>query len=320
MKERDRLIRLGEECLIRGRSERPELSWLRSIYDRFRADCGLSGKSEADRLIFEKMYSRTPEKDSEILKIRYWRTGRHVPSNREQLLDFGRALEMESPEMDYLVRAYYDKSRWIFDKDSMESREYMSCRSFMDSTMEEYLSKIHPGRMLQLKISKVHLENNMRHLYYTDALKYINVSPRHIKEALDCHFTSINYGSELARILRLEGEIPRKTMIRHLLICRIPFVNRALMDEWLEEVGFLPLTEEHTMTGGETLDWLLIRILELYEESCTGKEPDQCTRWFQNVCRTLDEFFEQKGKSSLRFMYFKALGTVEPEHEKSKDV
>lgn len=68
MKEQERLIRLAEECLLREGKERPELVWLKGIYERFRADCGLLGKSEADSLIFEKMYSRAPEKASDVLK------------------------------------------------------------------------------------------------------------------------------------------------------------------------------------------------------------------------------------------------------------
>ncbi len=307
MKERDRLIRLAEECLLREEKERPELIWLKGIYERFRADCGLLEKSGADSLIFEKMYSYAPEKVSDVLKIRYWRTGRHVPVNREQLLKFGKALNMDSLELDFLMRAYYDKSRWVFRSGMEKSREYLECRDFMDCTLKEYLSKIHPGRMHQLKISRIRLENNVRHLYYTDALKYIHASSQRIQESLDCHITSIDYGSELSRILRLEGEISRKTMIRHLLICKVPFVSRACMDVWLEKMGYLPLTEEHTLTGGEPLDWLLIRLLELYGECCTGEEPEHCVRWFQHACRILDEFFEERGKNSLRFMYFKAL-------------
>lgn len=307
MKEQERLIRLAEECLLREGKERPELVWLKGIYERFRADCGLLGKSEADSLIFEKMYSRAPEKASDVLKIRYWRTGRHVPADRTQLLSFGKALNMDCRELDYFVKAYYDKSRWVFGPGMEKSREYLTCRRFMDGMIEEYLSKIHPGRMLQLKISRIRLENNVRHLYYTDALKYIHVDSQRIQKSLDCHITSINYGSELSRTLRLEGEIPRKTMIRHLFICKAPFINRVYMDTWLEEMGYLPLTEEHTLTGGESLDWLLIRLLELYEECCTGKEPEHCMRWLQNACRILDEFFEERGKNSLRFMYFKAL-------------
>lgn len=53
MKEQERLIRLAEECLLREGKERPELVWLKGIYERFRADCGLLGKSEADSLISE---------------------------------------------------------------------------------------------------------------------------------------------------------------------------------------------------------------------------------------------------------------------------
>lgn len=138
-------------------------------------------------------------------------------------------------------------------------------------------------------------------------MKYVSASPLQIKLSLDSHITSVNYGSELRRSLCLEGENPRKTMIRHFLIFGIPYISRRRMDERLTAFGYLPLQEEHTMVDGGRLDWLLIRLLELYETSCRGQGPEQCSRWFQDACRKLDGFFKEKGSCNLRFMYFKAL-------------
>lgn len=38
-------------------------------------------------------------------------------------------------------------------------------------------------------------------------------------------------------------------MIRHLLILGMPFANWKIMDKKLSALGYLPLTEEHTLTG-----------------------------------------------------------------------
>lgn len=307
MKEKENLIHIAEACMALEREERPELKWLQNIYERFRKDGSFSGKAEADNLIYEKMYSAVPLKTSDTLKIRYWRTGRHTPSNREQLSAFGKALDMTPEETGYLIKGYYDRSDRIFETELENNTVYHSRRALLQSLLDEYLKKVHPGRMLQMKISRTALENNIRHLYYTDALKYIGTCPHRMQASVESHITSINYGSELTRNLKLDGEIPRKTMIRHLLILGMPFVSRKLMDERLEALGYLPLQEDHTLVSGERLDYLLIRLLELYAECCTGQEPERCSRWFQSACRVLDQYFEEKGKTNLRFMYFKAL-------------
>lgn len=307
MEEKEKIIRIAEDCLELEKDERPELKWLQGIYDRFRMEYSLRGKAEADNLIYEKMYSAIPQKTSDTLKIRFWRTGRHTPTNREQLLSFGKALNMTTEETDYFIKGYYDRSDRIFETESVNDTVYHSRRALLQSLLDEYLKKVHPGRMLQMKISKMTLENNIRHLYYTDALKYIGAYPQRIQSSIDSHITSINYGSELSRNFKLEGEIPRKTMIRHLLILGMPFINRKLMDERLNALGYLPLQEDHTLISGEYMDWLLIRLLDLYSECCTGQEPEQCSRWFQSACRTIDQYFVEKGKMNLRFMYFKAL-------------
>ena len=132
MRDTDRVIQFAEECLMRGQEERPELVWLKERYDRFRKKYELLGKQEADRLIFEKMYSNVPQKSSDTLKIRYWRTGHHVPSNREQCLAFGKALDMNPEELDYLLRRYYDRNDMVFDEVSAERPEYRERRKLMD--------------------------------------------------------------------------------------------------------------------------------------------------------------------------------------------
>ena len=230
-----------------------------------------------------------------------------MPSNREQCLAFGKALDMNPEELDYLLRRYYDRNDMVFDEVSEERPEYRERRKLMDALLSEYFQKVHPKRLQRMKIPYDAMESNVRHLYYTDALKYVDVTWQKDLQPVERHITSINYGSELNRNFRLLGEIPRKTMLRHLLILGIPFLNRKILDERLVRLGYLPLQENHTLVSGEPLDLLLIRLLELYEECCWGMEPDQCSRWFQAACRTLDKYFWEKGNYNLRFMYFKAL-------------
>ncbi len=303
---KEKLAHLAEECIQMGRNERPELIWLKKCYDRFRKQCCLLGKHETDKLLFEKMYSRTPQKPSDTLKIRYWRTGRHTPVNREQCLMFGKALELKETELNFLIKNYYNRNDQVFEENS-EDPVYLSRKKQMGRLVQEYLEKIHPGRRIQMRIPCSSLKNNIRHLYYMDAMKYISVHSQQIRLSLNSHITSINYGTELGRSLRLIGEIPRKTMLRHLLILGMPYINRELIDERLEAFGYLPLCESHTQVDGEHLDWLLIRLLELYETACRGMEPEQCSKWFQDACRILDRYFVEQEKNNLRFMYFKAL-------------
>ena len=303
-----RLIGLAEECCRLGEEDRPETLWLKTVYDRFRKESRLGRKSEADSLLYNRMYSRPPRTESEVLKIRYWRTGRHIPGNRSQCAAFGRALGLSEAEQTYLLRGYFDRADMIFDPESApEDPIYRERSAVIDSLIEEYLVKLHPQRRVQMKISRKALEHNIRHLYYTDSLSYVSRSCPNRRLDTEQHFSSINYGTELSRNLKLFGEIPRRTMIRHLIILGVPYINKTLIDQYLEALGYLPLCEDHTLVSGERLDWILIRLLELYEECCTGMEPEQCTEWFQKSCRILDSFFEQAEKKNLRFMYYKAL-------------
>lgn len=301
--EKELLLGYAQEALKSGGQERTEVLWLKERYERFRREMGFMSRQETDNLIYEKMYGASPVKLSDTLKIRYWRTGRHVPGNRETLLAFARALKLSVEEKRYLLQAYYDKADLVFAEDADDSI-YRERRARMERLLQEYFLKAHPEKLYQVKISSEQLEKNLRHLYYTDALRYVHTLSSKPEKS---HLISVNYGTELNRTLRLVGEIPRTTMIRHLILFGSPFLSRDIINEHLSGLGYLPLTKEHSMAGGERLDRLLLLFLALYEKKCRGKNPLECQIWLQEGLRIFDACFAAEGKETLRFMYFKAL-------------
>lgn len=296
---------LADECLEAGKKERPENLWLKERYERFRKEAGGIGKAETDALIYYRMYGKNPGKSSDTLKIRYWRTGRHVPSGREACTEFGKALNLTEAEQKYLMQAYFDRSDCVFKEESQQEL-YVKRRNVMDELGKEYLDKVHPTLKLRLYRFGEDMNRCLRHLYYTDAKRYLKNCPIE-KTEVERHITSINYESEFGRQIKLLGEIPRKTMIRHLFLFSMPFLNRELMSQRLEALGYLPLLKEHTQVDGSHLDRLLLGILELYEECCTGKEPMECLKWFRQSYSFLDRYLEKNNSTELRFLYFKAL-------------
>lgn len=299
------LLSVLDGCLQAGEEERPENRWLKERYDRFRKNNGNLGKAEADERLYRRMYGEAPEKASATLKLRYWRTGRHLPATREQCEAFGRAMELSEEEMGYLIKAYYDHSDRVFEEESTEE-VYLRRKALMDGLIKEYLDKVHPYLKLRLYRFGDDMEHSLRHLYYTDAQSYLkNCSIEDME--VNRHITSINYESEFSRQVRLLGEIPRRTMIRHLVLFGMPFINRKLMNERLAAFGYLPLLEEHTQVDGSRLDRLILGMLRIYETACAGKEPMECVRWFHQMYAVLDCALEEKGCTSLRFLYFKAL-------------
>ena len=306
MKRVDRLIiNIAEECLALGKEERPEIEWLNQVYDRFRKEKGSLGKSEADKLLYTRMYDSVPEKPSDTLKIRYWRTGRHLPASREQCLSFGKALDLSKEELRYLIQGYYDRSDQVFEA-GQEDALYIERKNCMNELVQEYLDKVHPLTKQQLYRSGSDLKHSLRHLYFTDAKGYITLPPMQ-QTRVEPHIVSINYESEFSRQIKLVGEIPRRAMIRHLLVFGIPFINRELLSERLEYFGYLPLEDTHTMTDGSRLDKLILDFLKLYETSCAGEEPEECILWFRRAYSILDRYLEKMKNKSLRFFYFKAL-------------
>lgn len=301
-----RILALVEECLELGKQERPEKQWIGRMYERFRENHGMPGKAAADELIFRRMYGYAPGKASDTLKIRYWRTGRHLPGSREQCMTFGKAMELTEEEMLYLIQGYYDRCDRVFETEVTDA-VYQERLRLLGRLKQEYLDKVHPVVRLQIYQTGTELEQSLRHLYYTDASRYFSFrEPEKMK--IGRHITSINYLSEFGRQMKLLGEIPRRTMIRHLLLFGIPFINRRLLSCRLEYFGYLPLSMAHTQVDGSCLDRLLLGFLSLYEECCTGMDPEDCDRWFREAYGILDRHLEKQGNGSLRFLYFKALG------------
>ena len=134
---------LADACLEAGERERPEKQWLGRMYDRFREANRSLGKAEADELIYMKMYAQIPGKPSDTLKIRYWRTGRHLPVSREQCLSFGKALDLSEEEMRYLIQGYYDRSDRVFETEQ-EGGVYGWRIGLLNELIQEYLDKVHP--------------------------------------------------------------------------------------------------------------------------------------------------------------------------------
>lgn len=63
------IIRLAEECIARRAKERPELTWLKKQHLLFMQNHNLSGKEDADRLIYSRIYGKVPEKKKRYPEI-----------------------------------------------------------------------------------------------------------------------------------------------------------------------------------------------------------------------------------------------------------
>lgn len=289
-----------------GKKKRPEQQWMERMYDRFRAKNGGLGKAEADAFLFRKMYAAEPEKKSDTLKIRYWRTGRHLPVSREQCRLFGKALELSKEEERFLFQGYCDRCDRVFEDGGLEE-EYRERAALLEKLADEYLAKVNPLLKRQLYHSGTNLARSLRHLYYTDAKGYIYSGEGEGNLQVGRHISSLNYMSEFGRQMKLLGEIPRKTMIRHLMIFASPFVNGERLSRLLEGLGYLGLDENHTQADGSRLDRLLLGFLRFYGECCAGEEPAQCQSWLRQASRVLDEYLEKRQSASLRLFYFKAL-------------
>lgn len=100
-------------------------------------------------------------------------------------------------------------------------------------------------------------------------------------------------------------------MLRQIFLLGLPYMNRRLMDERLSRLGYLPLTEGHTSQKGALVDDLVIGLLKLYEDSCTGQDPLACRHWMFEQLSILDQYFLDRKKEEYRFLYFRILSTMD---------
>lgn len=295
-----------DETLQKSLDVRPEVKWLQEKYDFFMRKNGLIFRMEADTLLYEKMYAALPERNSQMTKLRLWRTGHHIPSDRNQILMLGKALELNTQDQLYLMQVYADRSDRIFDTASTDTPDYQKRLKIMETMIQEYLIKLHPDELIQFKIFSGDAFPSLRHIYFNHACGYTFRSAKN-----DIHnisrLASISYGSELKKDVRLFGDIPRKTMIRHILIMCAPFINEQVINEYLTAFGYCCLHSEHTLIGGERFDDMLIRILDLYQDACQHKSPKECHKWLQTAFRYIDQYLRARGNNKLRPFYFKTL-------------
>lgn len=289
---------------LKEQERRPETEWLAAQYDAWRISCGNLSKGKADEMIYERMYGKAPAKNSDLNKIRFWRTGRHLPVNREDAESFADALDFDMEQKKYFFRSYMEL--YYFENEEEKER----AQQLLADLKEEYLMKIPPFKMEMLG-GKLAPEKNFRHLYYLDALSFTSRPDLRGKNEKDKEkqdrMVSVSFGSELLRIQRMEGEISRKSMLRHLILLGSPFVSARQINSWLEQLGFAPLDESHVSTGGIAMDALLIRMLACYEELAAGREYLECEKILRTIFVKTDEYLQQHNLEKWRIMYFKSL-------------
>lgn len=301
------LLALADACIQLGSEERPELAWLKKRHEQIQDKYHLKSRSGTDAFLYDRMYGYEPKKPSDTLKLRYWRTGKCTPGNRAQCLLYGDALELNDSEKSYLIQNYYDRGLDIYMSQSVETDPLYRARTErMNVLTTSYLAKLPDIRRKVLNIPSGQEWHYLRHLYFTDAFHYVYM-PDITDETLEKHIISTRYDSEFTKQMKLLGEIPRKSMIRHLLILGLPELTLEKLNELLMYFGYLTLTQNHSMTGGERLDDLLIHLFQLYENQCQDYSADERLIWFQEACRILDAYFIKTDHPRLRFMYFKAL-------------
>lgn len=284
--------------------ESRETVWIRERFEDMAQAQNLGRRGELDRLVFERLYGRTPGSRTEQLPIRYWRTGRHKPQSREQCLALGRALALEEAEMAFLLQGYYDSADRVLSPADREDPVYRRRRRYLEHLEEQYLAMVHPLTLERRNIPWERAGEYLRHCYVQDARQYVD-----IKNKVDgaCHLSSANYGNEFRHLRFLMGEIPRKTMLRHLFLLLAPFVSREALDQGLTTLGYLPLDARHESRFGERIDCLVLKLLERYRQECVGKAPADCQSWLRRTCRSMDGFLQHRGHPELRFLYFKTL-------------
>ena len=313
-----REVRRGMEHLITKTlftpdAERPELSWLKKQFEQFAEKEGIAGRKMTDTRLYERLYGQLPEKQTDTLKIRYWRTGRHLPANYEQCQALGWALHLDQNDQRFLLQGYYDSCDHIFltepaTGDALQAL-YQTRLARLKELVTGYLARISPEQLTEMKIEPGSSHHYIRHIYYTDAMQCIHWDHSLQKCSLSKHISSINYDSELKRTLKLLGVIPRKTIIRHLFILGMPDISLDFMNTALADLGYLPLRAEHTLRTGERLDALIIGFLQHCDAACPFGRVQVYERclWMQQALRTMDELLAFHGLRRQRFMLFKAL-------------
>lgn len=300
---------LVTQCISLGETPSFEDQWIKKMFDRIRAKYNLPGRMETDLFVSRRLDENG---ESAQLKVRYWRTRRHLPKNREQCIRLGEALELSDVEMAILLQCYYDSSDYEFRRNcqNSESKWIRSCqdplyhtrRKFVNEALDQYIQRF--SGQTDPDTSLIHYA---RHLYCIDALNYIHCPASFCQERRTKHLISSSFASEFSRTLMLLDNIPRKTMLRYLFLFYGADVSRARLDHGLTYLGYLKLDASHALPGGERLDFLILALLEQYERECAQSDMIQRQQWLYIHCQALDQELQVLNQQNLRFLYFKGL-------------
>lgn len=302
------------KCVALGAEPSFEDLWIQKMFDRITVKYGLPGRMETDLFISHRLGGND---SSTQLKVRYWRTRQHLPGNREQCIQLGKALELSDEEMVILLQRYYDSSDCEFRRDYPDPEQswirsnqhplYHFRQIFVNDTLERYMQRL-SGKAGQVTApSRTPISNYARHLYCIDALNYIYCPSPVSQERQSKHLTSSSFASEFSRTLRLLDNIPRKTMLRYLFLFYGAEISRNRLDEALTRLGYLPLDASHAMPGGQRLDFLILALLERYEQECVQADTSHRQQWLYIHCQALDKALQSMNQQNLRFLYFKGL-------------
>ena len=302
------------QCVALGTEPSFEDLWIQKMFDRITVKYGLPGRMETDLFVSRRLRGKG---SSTQLKVRYWRTRQHLPENREQCIQLGRALELSHEEMVILLQRYYDRSHCEFRRDYLDQEQdwirsdqdsmYHTRQKCVNDALEQYMQRLSSKADQVTVTPRVPISNYARHLYCIDALNYIYCSSPVRQERLNKHLTSSSFASEFSRTLRLLDNIPRKTMLRYLFLFYGADVSRSRLDEALTRLGYLPLDASHALSGGQRLDFLILALLERYEQECAQWDMIRRYRWLHAHCQALDKELQLMNQQKLRFLYFKGL-------------
>lgn len=289
-----------------------ETLWIQRMFDRFAQRHKLSGKMEADLRISQRMGLTEP---SSPLKVRFWRTRRHLPQTREECIRLGQALDLSHEEMTILLQRYYDGSDCVFTTDAAQPGDpyhrhttdplYQVRLRFVNESLGQYLARFSAVQQAPL-VKRTPIARYVRHQFCLDALRYIHCPDPARQDLWDKHLLSSGFSSEFSRTIALHGHIPRKTMLRCLFLFFGPEVSCQKLNDALVHLGYAPLSADHALPGGQRLDALVLGVLALYE-TCAETEPSRRLAWLQSLCRALDQQLQLEKEPALRFLHFKAL-------------
>lgn len=250
------------------------------------------------------MFHQPPSSATQLLRIRYWRTGLHRPQSREQCVLLGQALELSPEDMTWLLQYYYDSADLAFSADDAADPVYQERTALLQALAEEYMWKVPPHQLMRYRIPLQDPAKYVRHYFYRDAMEYIHITP---KMAGQVHLESANFGGEFKKTIGLIGTVSRAAILRLLIVMNAPFLSVSMINEQLTHLGYAPLTPGHTNRSGTLIDDFVLLLLGAYEKHCLSASPDEALHWLKQVSRSLDRRAQENDRSDLRIFYFKSM-------------